>query len=439
MSALGAAQRLDGDGEEDGPQGLKSGWSYKKLGDLGFIGRGKSKHRPRNDPTLYDGDYPFIQTGEIKATDLYISSYTQTYNDKGLKQSKLWDPGTLCITIAANIAETAILKIKACFPDSVVGFVANPKKSDVRFIKYYIDLIKLQMQNISKGTTQDNLSLDKLLSFDFLVPPLPTQRRIAAILSAYDDLIENNARRIAILEEMARNLYREWFVEFRFPGHEGVRVVDGVPEGWEKSKLGQIASINALSIGLGREPNTINYVDISSVSPGRIDKIEPMSFTDAPGRARRIVQHGDIIWSNVRPNRRSYSLILNPVPNLIVSTGFSVITANNVPYMYLYQALTTDDFVSYLVNRAKGSAYPAVGNEDFKIADIIVPNKGIAEKYHTIAFDLMMQCNVLAQKTTNLRHTRDLLLPKLISGELDVSDLDIVGAETTDTADHAHA
>ena len=95
-----------------------------------------TEHRPRNEPSLYGGPYPFIQTGEIKAADLYIREYSQTYNAKGLAQSKLWNPDTLCITIAANIAETAILKIQACFPDSVVGFIADPNKSDVRFVKY---------------------------------------------------------------------------------------------------------------------------------------------------------------------------------------------------------------------------------------------------------------------------------------------------------------
>src|SRR5204862_5368827 len=126
------------------------------------VGRGKSKHRPRNDPVLYGGIYPFIQTGDVKSSNLYITEYSQTYNEKGLAQSKLWQPGTLCITIAANIAETAILKIAACFPDSIVGFIPFPDKADVKFVKYYLDTIKLHMQSISKGTTQDNLSLDKL-------------------------------------------------------------------------------------------------------------------------------------------------------------------------------------------------------------------------------------------------------------------------------------
>ena len=225
--------------------GVATEWVPHKLDELGFVGRGKSRHRPRNAPVLYGGDYPFIQTGDVKACHFRIRQYSQTYSEAGLAQSKMWDPGTLCITIAANIAETAILGIKACFPDSIVGFVADPDKADVRFVKYYIDFIKLSMQNVSRGTTQDNLSLDKLLRFDFMTPPLPIQKKIVAILLAYDDLIENNERRIRILEEMARNLYREWFVKFRFPGHKKVKMVDSplgkIPEGWEARRFCELA------------------------------------------------------------------------------------------------------------------------------------------------------------------------------------------------------
>lgn len=138
---------------------LKTDWKPYRLDQLGYVGRGRSRSRPRNNPALYGGAYPLFETGDIKSADLYLSNPKKTYNENGLAQSKMWNPGTLCITIAANIAETAILKIKACFPDSVVGFVADPQIADARYVKYYIDFIKMQMQNISHGTTQDNLSV----------------------------------------------------------------------------------------------------------------------------------------------------------------------------------------------------------------------------------------------------------------------------------------
>jgi len=159
-------------------------WEEKRLDELGSVARGRSRHRPRDAPHLYDGLYPFVQTGDVKHSDLYLTSYSQTYSEAGLAQSKLWLQGTLCITIAANIAETAILGFDACFPDSVIGFIADESKSDARFIKYKFDTIKQRYQQVSQGAAQDNLSLEKLLAFKLVVPHIDEQRKIADILSA---------------------------------------------------------------------------------------------------------------------------------------------------------------------------------------------------------------------------------------------------------------
>ena len=224
--------------------------SYQELNldELGFLGRGKSKHRPRNDPILYGGDYPFIQTGDVKAANLHIREYSNTYNDVGLAQSKLWDKGTLLITIAANIAETAILDLKACFPDSIVGFVPDESKVNSYFVKYYIEYIKREMQSISQGTTQDNLSLDKIRTFKLKIPEKKIVDEITDVLLTYDNLIENNNRRIAILEEMAQSLYREWFVKFRYPGYQDCKFKESslglIPEGWEVKTASEIFNIN---------------------------------------------------------------------------------------------------------------------------------------------------------------------------------------------------
>jgi type I restriction enzyme S subunit len=213
-------------------------WTPHHLDQLGYLSRGRSRHRPRDAAHLYDGPYPFIQTGDIKHAGLYITEYEQTYNEAGLEQSRLWPVGTLCITIAANIAETAILPFEACFPDSVIGFIPDEKKADSRFIKYLFDAtIQRRVQQFTQGAAQDNLSKEKLLSIDFAVPGVDLQKRIADVLSAYDEMIENNLRRLTLLEEAARQLYREWFVRLRFPGHEHTLVTDGVPEGWERMRF----------------------------------------------------------------------------------------------------------------------------------------------------------------------------------------------------------
>jgi type I restriction enzyme, S subunit len=223
----------------------KKEWKPLRLDELGFLGRGKSRHRPRNEASLYGGPYPFIQTADVMAADPYITSYSQTYSEFGFKQSKMWPPETLCMTIAgANTAKTAILKFEACFPDSMVGFIPDKSKSDIVFVKYALDLMRDRFLSVSRGATQDNLGLDKILSFPIFAPDVGEQRRLGAILSAYDELMENSQRRIRILEAMARALYREWFVHFRFPGHEThprvASPLGDVPKGWETGRLDDV-------------------------------------------------------------------------------------------------------------------------------------------------------------------------------------------------------
>ena len=300
-----------------------------------------------------------------------------------------------------------------------------------RFYAYLFrsSLMRQILSAHGNGTNISNLNQGILSNLQVPLPPLVTQHKIVSILSAYDDLIENNTRRIEILEEMARSLYREWFVNFRFPGHEQVKMVDSelglIPEGWKVKKLGEVADINKASLKTGEAPEEINYIDISSVSTGKIDKIEPITFSKASSRARRIVKHGDTIWATVRPNRKSYSLILNPIQNLIVSTGFAVITGRKAPYTYLYQTLTTDNFVGYLTNNATGSAYPAVNTGDFKNADVLIPRIELMDKFHNIVADIFNEKENFLLRNVNLRQTRDLLLPKLISGNINLEEMDI--------------
>lgn len=129
-------------------------WPLMHLNEIGFVGRGKSKYRPRDAAHLYGGPYPFIQTGDVKHANFYITDYTQTYSEAGLAQSKLWKAGTLCITIAANIADTAILGFDACFPDSIIGFIPDKNKCDIRYVKYLFDIMQKQFQQFSQGAAQ---------------------------------------------------------------------------------------------------------------------------------------------------------------------------------------------------------------------------------------------------------------------------------------------
>ena len=383
-------------------------WIPRKLNELGFVRRGKSKHRPRNEPSLYGGQYPFFQTGEIKETELYLREYSQTYNEKGLAQSKLWKPGTLCITIAANIAETAILGIEACFPDSIVGFIADEEKSDVRFVKYYIDTLKLRMQSISRGTTQDNLSVDKLLSFDIFTPPLPIQRKIADVLSAYDDLIEVNARRIRVLETMAQSVYREWF------GAETLRATSvrakSLPSGWEMVKVGEL-----INFAKGKKPKTTSPTGktplllIESLRSGATE------FLDDPTSV--IAKTDDIIM--VMDGASSGS-IYTGVYGAVGSTlgRYRPIDRQRFSH-YQFYFFILENFKQIADNNI-GSAIPHANKDFINQLDIAIPPQKLENQFHEQMVPMFELISVLKKKNANLRRTRDLLLPRLVSGEVEV-------------------
>ena len=146
------------------------------------FGRGKSKHRPRNYEKLYGGDYPFIQTGDIRNCNHYITEYTQTYSELGLAQSKLWPAGTICITIAANIAETGILTFDACFPDSVIGLVVNDKLADRDFVEYLLQYFKARIQALGKGSAQANINMGTFEDELFPFPSVKEQKKIIQTL-----------------------------------------------------------------------------------------------------------------------------------------------------------------------------------------------------------------------------------------------------------------
>ena len=268
------------------------------------------------------------------------------------------------------------------------------------------------MQNVSRGTTQDNLSVDKLLTFEFLVPFIPTQRKIADTLSAYDELIENNLRRIKILEEMAQNFYREWFVKFHFPGHEKARIVDSpmgkIPEGWEVVTVEEIVK---------RIPSGKKYDQKTASTSGAVPILDQ-------GRSGIIGYHDEepgVIASEDEPiivfaNHTCYQRI--------IQFPFSAIQ-NVLPFLpnperfrdiyWLHWA--TKDLVEF--NDYKGH-WP-----EFMSKKLLFPKTEVCSAFGDIVKPIVQNCHRMEEKNTNLRRTRDLLLPKLISGELDVSDLDI--------------
>lgn len=396
-------------------------WEYKTLDQLGTVSRGKSKHRPRNDPKLFGGKYPFIQTADVKNADYYITKYSDTYNESGLAQSKLWDKGTLCITIAANIADTGVLAFPACFPDSIMGFVPFEGVANTRFIKYCFDRLQRDCKQISQGTAQDNLSWEKLSTIKFCIPEYKEQCRIADILSAYDDLIENNQKQIKLLEEAAQRLYKEWFVDLRFPGHENTKNVDGVPEGWSKSTVSEVSAILRRGISPKYNENARGIVINQKCIRQTIVSYDEARTQEKKYPAELEMMESDIvICSTGAGTLGRVGQIFEAKGNATLDSHVTLIRANEkIGQQSLFWSLKMKQ--DYLMNAGKGSTNQLeLSRETIGNCKILIPEQKIveqAEKNFVAIHNKMKECSM---QIARLREARDLLLPKLMSGEVEV-------------------
>lgn len=415
-------------------------WEYKTLDQLGEVSRGRSKHRPRNDPSLFGGKYPFIQTADVKAANFYITEYDTTYNEKGLAQSRLWNPGTLCITIAANIADTGILAMDACFPDSVMGFLPYEGIADVRFVKYCFDILQQNCKKISQGAAQDNLSWEKLSTILFPAPPIEVQTKIADILSTYDNLIENNKKQIKLLEEAAQRLYKEWFVDLRFPGHETTPIVDGVPEGWRSLYLEEIVGYE-IGGGWGEETPTekcdypayvIRGTDLSGITHGSALTI-PFRYHSKHNLDARTLTDGDIVFEVSGGSKtegvartaliRSAMLELWQYPVMCASFCKLIRAKNTKHSQVLFDAFRYMRASGKTSEYDKKSASSIVNYrwKDFLSNEsILMPTDELLEIYNSIVgnmYQMIVQKSITIEKA---KEARDRLLPKLMSGEIEV-------------------
>ncbi|MCB0832782.1 MAG: restriction endonuclease subunit S [Bacteroidetes bacterium] len=396
-------------------------FEMKSLDELGYVSRGRSRHRPRDAAHLYGGPYPFIQTSDVKHSNLYITEYEQTYSEEGLAQSRLWKAGTLCITIAANIADTSILAIDACFPDSIIGFIPDPEKADVHFIKYLFDaILQKRYKKFTQGAAQDNLSQSKLLSLKFPVPNIIEQQLIGTILSTYDDLIENNRRRIQLLEQAARLLYKEWFVYLRFPGHEHVKITDGVPEGWEKVTVPDIISINPKESVI--KDSDIRYVPMSSLSESGMTV--DISQTEIRQKATSVkFRNGDILFARITPclenGKTGYVNFLDENEIACGSTEFIILRGQSISAYFTYCLARTYDFRENAIKSMIGSSgRQRVQVSCFDDYQIALPPKMLLEQFDEFASSCFEEIALLMRQNQNLEKARDLLLPRLMNGDL---------------------
>lgn len=334
--------------------------------------------------------------------------------------------GDLLLTSVGTLGSPYVVKQddEFYFKDGNLTWFRNFNNLDSKYLFYWLQSPhgNAQLKRATIGSSQPAYTIVLLKEMEISLPPLPTQRKIAAILSAYDDLIENNVRRIKILEEMAQNLYREWFVKFRFPGHKKAKFVDSplgrIPEGWELSSL-----IESCNLIMGQSPKSEFY---NTEGIGLPFHQGVTDFGDRYPSERlyctvegRTAEKGDILFSVRAPVGRIN--IANT--RMVIGRGLSAIR-HKKSFQWFTFNLLKENFKEE-DSMGGGTIFKSVTKNDMENIPFILPQESLLQQFEQLAGPLGKQIENLTNINTNLRLTRDLLLPKLISGEVDISELDI--------------
>ena len=286
-----------------------------------------------------------------------------------------------------------------------------------------------------------NLNTSILSECPFVIPSKLEQRAIAKILGTLDDKIELNRRMNETLERMARAIFKSWFVDFdpvraKAEGRESglpqfladlfpARLVDSnlgdIPEGWETGTVADLSVLNPETWTKGKRPAEIRYIDLSNTKRGRIEAITPYPAAEAPNRAQRVLRPGDTIVGTVRPGNRSYALVSES--GLTGSTGFAVLRPKAAEFTeFVYFAATSADSIDALAHMADGAAYPAVRPDVVAATPVVRPDRKVLTRFSSSAGALLGRIAHSEKESRTLASVRDLLLPKLISGEIRLRD-----------------
>jgi len=409
---------------------IPEGWQLVKLSDLGEVNRGRSRHRPRYAEHLYGGPYPFIQTGDIKSSNGRIKEYKQTYSEAGLAQSRLWSAGTMCITIAANIAETGILAFPACFPDSVIGFIADKSKCDVYFVEYMFRYLKNKIQREATGSVQDNINLETLERIQFPLPPISEQFAISKVLGNFDAKIGINQQMNRTLEAVGQAVFERWFVDFEFPNEEGKpykssggemvynQVSDKeIPKGWIIKPIDEIADfLNGLALQKfpAREgEESMPVIKIRELRQGITESSDKANLDLPEGY---VVDNGDILfsWSG------SLEVVIWGFGKGALNQHLFKVTSSKYPKWFFYYWI-----LHYLpeyrqIAADKATTMGHIQRHHLTASQVIVPDDKTLERMDRLLSPILERISGIKVETKVLSEIRDLLLPKLMSGKIRV-------------------
>jgi type I restriction enzyme S subunit len=400
-----------------------SSWRNTTVDDLGQIITG---YTPPIKKTEYFGnEYPFITPTDITMgsrivqTERFLSQKGYEY-----RKNRLLPPDAVCVTCIGSLGKICMTTVPSATNQQINSIVVNPSKYDPYFVYYLLRTKTAVLQSIAGGVATPIVKKSTFAGINVCVPPLPTQQKIAAVLRPYDKLIENNTRRIEILEEMAQIIYRQWFVEFQFPGHEQVKMVESelglIPQGWEVKRLGEMCHVI-----MGQSPKSEFYNETGEGLPFHqgvrdFGKRFPTDRVYCTVQ-NRIAEAGDILFSVRAPVGR----INIAHKKIVIGRGLSAIRSKRGNQAFLFQQLK--ERFQEEDTMGGGTIFSGIRKDDLLGIPLLSPGESVIDQFEEIVNPIFSQLVNLAMKNINLRQTRDLLLPKLISGELDVSKLDPKG------------
>lgn len=377
-----------------------------------------------SNASYYNGDIPWLNTNEVNFCNIYGTN--KTISEEGLRHSAAKYIPTNTVVVAmygVTAGKCAITKIPLTTNQACCNLIIDEEKADYRYVYYYLMMQSSHLNSLANGGAQQNLNSILIKKYKISLPSLPLQRRIASILSAYDNLIENNNRRIRLLEQMAENLYKEWFVRFRFPGHEKVEMENGLPKGW---KISRVFDYGRIETGKTPPMNKQEYYggDFLFIKTPDMhgnmfvkETEETLSERGSQSQHKKLLPIGSIMVSCIgsggvvainaklgHTNQQINSIILSDIENL----EWLYFTCKSLkPMIELFGATGAT-----MTNLSKGK---------FEKLKIIEPPKSLRKAYHIQTKSIFSAILHLDEQNQLLTRQRDLLLPRLMSGKIAVN------------------
>jgi type I restriction enzyme S subunit len=388
------------------------------IGDLGTIVTGNTP--PRNRPELYGNHTPFIKATDISESEKYTYNPEECYSEEGYNKyiKSLIPKGSTCVVTIGSIGKKMTMAHCDLFINQAMNAIIPNACFDSEYVYYAVKNVLGNIKTLDSGTAsgRENVSKSAFSKMEIWVEEeLPIQQRIATILSRYDSLIENYQKQIKLLEESAQRLYKEWFIDLRFPGHENTKIVDGVPEGWEKKS---IANLGTYLNGFAFKPSDWQETGKPII---KIKEMGNGISTDTPRNngervpEKYLIKSGDLLFS--------WSATLM----VIVWTGedgwlnqhiFKVMPAQGVGREFLLQSISRT--IAEFSNLTTGSTMKHIQRNKLEQVFVNTPTSEIMNCYCRIAERLREQILNISSQIRHLTEARDRLLPKLMSGEIEV-------------------